>query len=127
MSGDLGDDFAIISCGTIASECDEAIKILSAKGIRGKHISLTLVSPLPVEEIMKACGNSRKIYTVEEGVVSGGMGEAICGLISAVDPSYNVKVFAVEDPMIRAGSVKQQLEDARLDAKSIAERISSDV
>lgn len=127
MSGDLGDDFVIISCGTIASECDEAIKILSAKGIRGKHISLTLVSPLPVEEIMKACGNSRKIYTVEEGVVSGGMGEAICGLISAMDPSYNVKVFAVEDPMIRAGSVKQQLEDARLDAKSIAERISSDV
>ena len=127
MSGDLGDDFAIISCGTIASECDEALEILSSKGIRGKHISLTLVSPLPIEEIMKACGNARKIYTVEEGVVSGGMGEAICGLISAVDPSYNVKVFAVEDPMIRAGSVKQQLEDARLDAKSIAERISSDV
>ena len=127
MSKDEGDDFAIISCGTIASECDAAVDHLSAKGIKGKHISLTLVSPLPTAEIMKACGNARKIYTVEEGVVSGGMGEAICGLISASDPSYNVKVFAVEDPMIRAGSVKQQLEDARLDSKSIAERIASDV
>ncbi len=127
MSKDEGDDYAIISCGTIASECDAAVEILSSKGIKGKHISLTLVSPLPVDEIMKSCGKARKIYTVEEGVVSGGMGEAICGLISASDPSYNVKVFAVEDPMIRAGSVKQQLEDARLDANSIAMRISSDV
>ena len=78
-------------------------------------------------DVPKTTNAARKIYTVEEGVVSGGMGEAICGLISASDPSYNVKVFAVEDPMIRAGSVKQQLEDARLDANSIAMRISSDV
>ena len=76
---------------------------------------------------MKVCGNAKKIYTVEEGVVSGGMGEAFCGLVSAKDPSVNVKVFAVENPMIRAGSVKQQLEEAGLDAKSIADRISADM
>ena len=125
-SGD-GDQFVIVSCGTIASECDEAVSILKSKGISGKHISLTLVSPLPVDEILSVCGNAKKIYTVEEGVVSGGMGEALCGLVATKDPSINVKVFAVENPMIRAGSVKQQLEEARLDAKSIAERISADM
>ena len=82
---------------------------------------------MPVDEILSVCGNAKKIYTVEEGVVSGGMGEALCGLVATKDPSINVKVFAVENPMIRAGSVKQQLEEARLDAKSIAERISADM
>ena len=64
---------------------------------------------------------------LEEGVISGGMGEALCGLVSAYDPSYNVRVFAVENPMIRAGSVKQQLEEAGLDAASLCRRISEDL
>ncbi len=127
MSEDNGEDFVIVSCGTIAHECDEAVKELKNKGLKGKHISLTLVSPIPVKQILDMCGKARKIYTVEEGVISGGMGEALCGLVSAYDPSYNVRVFAVENPMIRAGSVKQQLEEAGLDAASLCRRISEDL
>lgn len=126
ISRDEGEQFVIISCGTIAAECDEAVSVLKSKGVCGRHISLTLVSPLPVDEILSVCGSAKKIYTVEEGVVSGGMGEALCGLVASKDPSRTVKVFAVENPMIRAGSVKQQLEEARLDAVSIAERILAD-
>lgn len=123
---DEGDDIVILSCGTIGSQCDKAIAILKEHGIKGKHISVTQVNPLPVDELL-ALTRAVKIYTVEEGVVSGGMGEMFCNLISSSHPEINVRVFAVEDPMIRAGSVAQQLRKAGLDADSIASRIIDDL
>ena len=123
---DEGDGFVILSCGTIGYQCDKAITLLKTRGFNGKHISVTQVNPLPVDEIL-ALTKANKIYTVEEGVVSGGMGEMFCNLVSSSHPQINVKVFAVEDPMIRAGSVDQQLKKAGLDAESITSRIIEDL
>ena len=123
---DEGDDYCIVSCGTIGYQCDMAVDDLKSKGLKGKHISLTLVNPLPVDEIL-AITKANKIYTVEEGVMSGGMGEMLCNLVSSKDPAINVRVFAVTTPMIRAGSVAQQLKQAGLDADSISARIYDDL
>ena len=115
---DHGDDFAVISVGTIAAECEKAVSILLEKGKKGKHINVTSVKPIPAREISELTRNVPVVFTVEEAILSGGFGENLCEALKG--SGKNIVPFGVKDQMVRAGTYKEQLKDSGLDAESIA-------
>lgn len=125
MSYGSGNDFAIISTGRIASEADRAVELLKEKGINGIHINLAMIKPIPFKELIRMTNGIRNVFTLEEGILSGGFGEACARGFCENKCSCHVYNIAVANPMIRAASPSEQIREAGIDAVSVAERISS--
>lgn len=125
MSCGSGSDFAIISTGRIASEADKAVEMLKEQGINGIHINLALIKPIPFDELIRMTNGIRNVFTLEEGIISGGFGEACARGFCENKCSCHVYNIAVSDPMIRAASPAEQIAEAGIDAASVASRITS--
>lgn len=124
LSSGSGSDFAIISTGRIASEADKAVELLKEKGINGIHINLALIKPIPFRELIGMTDGIMNVFTLEEGILSGGFGEACARGFCENKSSCHVYNIAVADPMIRAASPAEQLKEAGIDAVSVAAKIS---
>lgn len=124
LSSGSGSDFAIISTGRIASEADKAVELLKEKGINGIHINLALIKPIPFSELIGMTDGIMNVFTLEEGILSGGFGEACARGFCENKSSCHVYNIAVADPMIRAASPAEQIKEAGIDAVSVAAKIS---
>jgi 1-deoxy-D-xylulose-5-phosphate synthase len=122
---DEGDDYVLITTGLYGKVCDNAARILSEKGYKGRVICLTVLKPLNTSDIMDAIGNSRYVFTGEEGILSGGFGESLKLELTRAGYTGRVDNFAIEDQMIRAGTVQQQLQRAGLDAQSVSSSVEA--
>ncbi len=120
---DEGSDFVMFTTGLYDKVCEDAFEILLKHGVKGRLICLTRINPIDSHEILEVIGDSKFVFTGEEGILSGGFGETLKHEITTNGYDGKVTVFAVEDQMIKAGTVSQQLKLARLDADSISDRI----
>ena len=120
-----GNDYALISIGVMCKECEDAYNTLCKKGLFGKHINLSLIKPVPVNELLEQLGNVRDVYICEEGIVNGGAGEYISLELRKYTDKYEFHQIAVEDDMIRAASPARQRQIAGIDSESIVNRILS--
>ncbi len=123
ISKDYGDSFTIVSTGRICEEADRAADILNDLGIPGKHINVSLIKPLPAKEILELAGDAKRFFSLEEGIISGGFGEALEREFEELGYFGGVTVFGVKDPIVRAMSQKEQIEYCGLDAVSLAASI----
>ena len=122
---DYGNDFAIVSTGRISEEADRATEILKENGIFGKHINLSKIKPVPAKEIMELLNGISHVFSLEEGIISGGFGEALERELQIIGFESDVTVFGVKDPIVRAMSQKEQIQYCGLDGNSVAEAVKS--
>lgn len=123
LEKDNGNDFVLVSIGAMSGECSKAYDMLTDSGMKGKLISLSIVKPVPVDDLISMFGDARNVYVVEEGILSGGAGESIRENIEKITGKYDINPIAVEDDMIRAAAISRQREIAGIDHKSIYNRI----
>ena len=64
------------------------------------------------------------VFTLEEGIQSGGFGEAVTRSLGEGKCSCRVYNFAVKDPVVRAASPAEQIKEAGLDAENVASVIA---
>ena len=122
---DYGDDFAIVSTGKISEEADSAMEILKEQGILGKHINVTMIKPMPAKEIWDLLVGIKNVFSLEEGIISGGFGEALERELQILGFESDVTVFGVRNPIVRAMSQKDQIRYCGLDAETVASSIRS--
>ena len=122
---DYGTDFAIISTGRISEEADKATELLKEKGIFGKHIYLSMIKPVPAKEILEMLSGIKNVFSLEEGIISGGFGEALERELQINGFESDVTVFGVKNPIVRAMSQKEQIQYCGLDGESLAASIMS--
>ena len=122
---DYGNDFAIVSTGRISEEADRALEILKEQGINGIHINVSMIKPVPAGEIRELLGGIEHVFSLEEGIVSGGFGEALERELQILGFERDVTVFGVKDPLVRAMSQKDQVRFCGLDGDSLAASIKS--
>lgn len=123
ISRDYGKDFVIVSTGKISEEADKAADILNGLGISGKHINVSMIKPVPAKEILELMDGAEKVYSLEEGIISGGFGEALEREFEGLGFFGGVTVFGVKNPIVRAMSQKEQIEYCGLDGDSLAASI----
>ena len=116
-----GSDVAIIATGIMVPEAIEAGKALAEAGISARVINMATIKPLDDELVLKAARECGKIVTVEEHSVIGGLGEAVCALVSEKCP-VPVKRIGVNDEFGHSGPAAALLEQFGLCAKNIVEQ-----
>ena len=116
-----GTDVAIIAVGIMVPEAIEAGKALAAEGISARVINMATIKPLDSELVLKAAKECGKIVTVEEHSIIGGLGEAVCSLVSESCP-VPVKRIGVNDEFGHSGPAAALLEQFGLCASNIVKQ-----
>ena len=115
-----GTDVAIIATGLMVAEAIEAAKTLAQSGISARVINIATIKPLDEELVLKAAADCGKIITCEEHSVIGGLGEAVCSLLSEKLPTP-VRRIGVNDEFGHSGPASALLKQFGLSAEHIVE------
>ena len=115
-----GKDVAIIANGLLVAEALEAAKVLAEAGISARVINMATIKPLDEELVLKAAQECGKIITCEEHSIIGGLGEAVCGLLSEKCPTP-VRRIGVNDEFGHSGPAGALLKQFGLCADHIVE------
>ncbi len=115
-----GTDVAIIANGLLVYEAIKAAEELAAAGINAMVINMATIKPLDEELVLAAAKKCGKIITCEEHSVIGGLGEAVCGVLSEKLPTP-VKRIGVNDEFGHSGPAVDLLKQFGLSAEHIVE------
>lgn len=115
-----GTDIAIIANGLLVAEAVEAGKLLAEQGISARIINMATVKPLDEALVLKAAEECGRIVTCEEHSVIGGLGEAVCALLSERRPTP-VRRIGVDDVFGHSGPAGELLREFGLCADHIAD------
>ncbi len=115
-----GGDVAILANGLMCYEALKAAEILTEQGISARVINLCTIKPLDEELVLKAASECGKVITCEEHSVIGGLGEAVCALLSERCPTP-VRRIGVQDEFGHSGPAAALLEQFGLCAAHIVE------
>ena len=115
-----GGDVAIIANGLMVNEALEAAKALKADGISARVINMATIKPLDDQLVLKAARECGRVITCEEHSVIGGLGEAVCALLSEELPTP-VRRIGVNDEFGHSGPAAALLKQFGLSAEHIVE------
>ena len=119
-----GNDVAILATGLMVNEALMAAQTLRAEGIAARVINLCTIKPLDGEIVLKAARECGRIITCEEHSVIGGLGEAVCSLLSEACPTP-VRRIGVSDVFGYSGPAWDLLKAFGLSAEHIVETAKS--
>lgn len=117
-----GKDVTIIASGLPVNNCLEAAEKLAADGIDAKVINIHTIKPLDEELVVSAARETGKVVTVEEHSVIGGLGSAVCDVLSEKAPTKVMKI-GINDTFGESGPALELIKKYGLDAESIYEKI----
>ena len=115
-----GSDVAIIANGLLVAEALTAAEELAKDGISAMVINMATIKPLDEELVLEAARKCGKVITCEEHSIIGGLGEAVCGVLSEKLPTP-VKRIGVNDEFGHSGPAAALLKAFGLSAEHITE------
>ncbi len=125
-----GKDIAVLSLGPLGTEVSKAICIAEMKAANnGKplqvaHYDMRFLKPIDTAILDEVASLCHTIITVEDGVIAGGLGDAVMEYLNDNNVSgVNVKRVGIPDKFVQHGTVPQLMKVCKMDAESIAEVI----
>ena len=122
-----GSDCAVIVTGGILEEVWHASRMLEAKGISVRIVSVHTLKPFDKEAILNTCLEIRRIITVEEHTIYGGLGSAVAETLLdySIHPDVFLRIGLEAGFSSIVGSQKYLRKRYSLDADSISNRIQA--
>ena len=117
-----GTDLTIVATGLCVNSALEAAEKLAAEGISAEVINIHTIKPLDEEIILESAKKTGKVVTAEEHSVIGGLGSAVCDVLSEKLPTP-VKKIGVYDVFGESGPAVKLLEKYKLDGAGVYEQI----
>lgn len=121
-----GKDITIIATGLEAAFSLEAAEMLAKDGIDARVVNIHTIKPIDEEIIVKAARETKKIFTVEEHSVIGGLGSAVCDVSCAKAPTPVCKL-GMKDCFGVSGPAVELLHKYQLDAEGIYRQIKENM
>lgn len=119
-----GKDVTIIATGTCVSGALEAADKLAADGIDAEVINIHTIKPLDNELVLASAKKTGKVVTAEEHSVIGGLGSAVCDLLSEKQPTKVCKI-GMYDVFGESGTAGGLLEKYGLDGNGIYAKVKA--
>lgn len=118
-----GNDIAVLSLGPIGNEAMKAIDQIEQEGISVAHYDMIYLKPLDEALLHEVGRKFKRIITIENGVIAGGLGSAVLEFMADHGYTPFVKRIGVPDQFIEHGSIPELYKLCGMDADSIAEII----
>lgn len=112
-----GSDLTIIGAGETVYHAYEAGKLLKEQGISVRVLDMSWIKPFDKEAVLKAAKETKKIITVEEHSMFGGLGAMITETLS--ENPVPVRIIGIPDENAIHGSNKEIFHHYGMDAEGI--------
>ena len=119
-----GTDASIIATGVTVAEAIKAQEILKENNVNVRVIDIHTIKPIDRELIVKCAKETKRIITVEDHNIIGGLGSAVCEVLSE---EYPVKIerMGILDSFGRSGKADELMRYYRIDSSAIVNRVLS--
>lgn len=118
-----GDDVALLTLGHTALDAAKAAERAAERGVSVCHIDLRWAKPLDEEMLRKVGERFRRIVTVEDGVVSGGVGSAVAEWMNDNGFHPTIIRLGIGDLFVEHGTVGELKALCGYDEDSILEAL----
>lgn len=121
-----GKDITIVATGLEVGFALEAAEKLAADGIDARVINIHTIKPIDEEIILKAAKETKKIFTVEEHSIVGGLGSAVCDVVCEKAPTAVYKI-GIRDRFGESGPAMELIQKYQLDGAGIYEQVKANM
>ena len=119
-----GTDLTIICCGIAVLQALNAAKTLQeTDGLSVRVINMHTIKPLDREAILKAVTDTRRILTIEEHNVLGGLGDAVASVIAESGKGCVFRKHGLQDTFAAIGYAEDLYAYYGLDANGIVDKV----
>jgi len=116
-----GKDLTIIACGVGVLQAMRAADVLEKQGLSARVINMHTVKPIDRDIIMEAVKDTRRIITVEEHNIMGGLGSAVAEVIIESGKACAFKKLGIPDIYAIVGYPEDLYHYYKIDADGIVE------
>lgn len=119
-----GTDITIIACGSGVFQAMEAASVLDkTDGIKARVINMHTIKPIDKEAILKAIHETRRIITVEDHSIVGGLGSAVAEVMAESGKACAFKRLGVPDTFSIIGIHEDLMAHYKYDTNGIVESV----
>ena len=117
-----GTDATIFATGVEVAETLKAKEELEKENINIRVVDVHTIKPIDREMIVKCAKETKKIITIEDHSIIGGLGTAICEVLSEEYPTKVIRM-GMNDKFGKSGKAEQLLKYFKLDSQAIIEKV----
>ena len=121
-----GSDITILATGLEVGESLAAAEKFEAEGVSVRVINIHTIKPIDKDIVIKASKETKKLFTVEEHSIIGGLGSAVAEVLAEENPSPLYRI-GVRDTFGESGPAVELLHKYKLDAEGIYEQIKANI
>ena len=117
-----GTDCTIIATGVTVSEAIKAKEELEKEGINVRVLDIHTIKPIDKEAIVKCAKETKKIITIEDHSIIGGLGSSVCEVLSEEYPCKVIRM-GIKDTFGKSGKAEELMKYFGITAKDIIKNI----
>ena len=116
-----GTDATIFATGVTVSEALKAQEELEKQGIKIRVVDMHTIKPIDKEMIIKCAKETKRLISIEDHNVIGGLGTAISEVLTENYPC-KLERMGIEDTFGKSGKAEELLEYFKIDSQAIIEK-----
>ncbi len=118
-----GKDITLIACGVGVLQAMRAAEVLDKQGLSVRVINMHTIKPIDRDVILKAVQETRRIVTIEDHSIMGGLGTAVGEVIVESGKACGFKKLGVPDCFSIVGYPEDLYHHYKFDADGIVETV----
>lgn len=117
-----GTEATVISTGVTVTEALKAQEMLAKENIHIRVLDVHTMKPIDKQTIIKCAIETKKIITVEDHQITGGLGSCVCEVLAE---NYPCKVtrMGIQDTFGKSGTAEALMHYFKIDAEAIIEEV----
>lgn len=117
-----GADGALLALGRMVDVARKVAEIAAHQGVELSIWDMRWAKPIDADALRDAARTGH-VFTLEDGVITGGFGSGVLELLSDMGESCSVRRFGIPDTFVTQGSVDKLFDVLGLDAESISAEV----
>ena len=117
-----GQDATIFATGVCVSESLKAKEELEKQGIYVRVVDIHTIKPIDKDTIIKCAKETKKLITVEDHNIIGGLGSAICEVLAEEFPA-KVTRLGINDTFGKSGNAVELMKYFGIDSEAIIKAV----
>ena len=121
-----GKEVAVLSIGAIGNTVAEAIELGERQKVMGEsfaHYDMRWLKPIDTDILDYVGTHFKKVVTVEDGVISGGLGSAVLEYFADQGYTPHVQRLGINNQFVEHGSTKELYHMLHLDKEGLCESL----
>lgn len=116
-----GCDITLCATGITVAMAIEAAKLLKSKNISLEVLNISSIKPIDVDTLITSVKKTKRVITIEEHTIFGGMGSAVAECLSQNCPTV-IESIGIQDTFAETGPYHELLEKYGISVSEIIKR-----